>query len=221
MQDILAIIPARGGSKGIPRKNIALLGGKPLIAYTIEAALRARNVSRIVVSTEDEEIAEVARSVGAEVPFLRPSELAGDHSDLGDALQYTLDRLLNEEMYAPCAVLQLYVTSPFRTVGLVESLASRLQAGHQSVQTVRRIPLESQLFFLQDSGEALRFCTGQGAHCFRPYGNASGFRLRSATRGSHIHYLDDPAMCIDIDTPADLRLAEAWLASGGRFLEGR
>ncbi|MBW1723549.1 MAG: hypothetical protein JRH13_15900, partial [Deltaproteobacteria bacterium] len=74
--EVLAIIPARGGSKGLPRKNIRDLCGKPLIAYSIEVALRAKLIDRVVVSTEDEEIAEISESFGAEVPFLRPKEMA-------------------------------------------------------------------------------------------------------------------------------------------------
>ena len=77
--NILGLIPARGGSKGVPRKNIRLLCGKPLIAYTIEQALESELIDRVVVSTEDSEIAEIAEKYGAEVPFIRPKELAEDH----------------------------------------------------------------------------------------------------------------------------------------------
>ena len=75
---IVGFVFARGGSKGIPRKNLCLLGGKPLIVHAIEAALASRHISRVVISTEDEEIARVAREHGAEVPFMRPAELASD-----------------------------------------------------------------------------------------------------------------------------------------------
>ena len=90
---ILAIIPARGGSKGIPGKNIKELAGKPLIAYTIEAARRAPSVSRVIVSTDSQEIADVAMRYGAEVPFLRPEELASDTAKTMDAVMYTLEEL--------------------------------------------------------------------------------------------------------------------------------
>jgi len=76
--EILVIIPARGGSKGIPRKNIRLFAGHPLIAFSIAAGLQAETVTRVIVSTEDEQIAEISRRYGAETPFLRPAELAGD-----------------------------------------------------------------------------------------------------------------------------------------------
>ena len=91
--ETIAIIPARGGSKGIPRKNIVDIAGKPLIAYSILTAMHAQYIDRIIVSTEDEEIAEVARKWGAEVPFLRPKELAQDNSGIGEAINYTLTRL--------------------------------------------------------------------------------------------------------------------------------
>ncbi|HNT37161.1 MAG TPA: acylneuraminate cytidylyltransferase family protein, partial [bacterium] len=84
---VIAIIPARGGSKGVPRKNVRLLGGRPLIAHSIEAALQANCVDRVVVSTDDEEIAQVALNAGAEIPFMRPPELALDHIPVMPVIQ--------------------------------------------------------------------------------------------------------------------------------------
>src|SRR5215471_19720617 len=89
----VAIVPARGGSKSIPRKNIRPLGGIPLLAYSIEAGLRARLVDRVIVSTDDEEIAEVARAWGADVPFLRPASLAGDTTPDLPVFQHAIDWL--------------------------------------------------------------------------------------------------------------------------------
>lgn len=105
----LAVIPARGGSKGIPRKNLRTLGGKPLIAWTIEAALAANGVSRVVVSTDDEEIAEVAQSWGADVPFMRPPELATDEASGFAPVLHAMAQLPD---YADLLLLQ--PTSPFR-----------------------------------------------------------------------------------------------------------
>ncbi len=90
---MIAIIPARGGSKGIPRKNIKLLEGKPLIAYTIEAALQAKSVNRVIVSTEDQEIAKIAKKYGGEIPFMRPKELATDISSAPDVYIYVIKQL--------------------------------------------------------------------------------------------------------------------------------
>src|SRR3989337_3606707 len=95
-RNVLAVIPARGGSKGIFRKNIALLGGKPLIAYSIIAALRSRLIDRIVVSTDDEEIADIAKHYGAEVPFMRPKEMAGDRASVSDAVEHTVSKLADD-----------------------------------------------------------------------------------------------------------------------------
>lgn len=210
-KEILAIIPARGGSKGLPRKNIIPLGGKPLIAHTIEAALESRLITRVVVSTEDREIAEVAEIHGAEIPFLRPMELAGDRSNLGSALAYTRQRL-EAEGYRPWAVVHLYATSPFRPPGFIDFLLSKLYEGHQTVQTVRRVDIDRAPLYHQDleTGRlrAFRFLARDNGQCFRPYGNVFGSRTGLAPKGTYIHFLSDPAMCIDIDTAEDLREAE-------------
>ena len=105
-----ALIPARGGSKGIPRKNIKMIAGKPLIVWTIEAALRSSLLSAVVVSTDDLEIAEVARRAGAQVPFMRPAELAQDQTPGLDPVLHALDELPQFD-----SVLLLQPTSPLRT----------------------------------------------------------------------------------------------------------
>jgi CMP-N-acetylneuraminic acid synthetase len=115
MEKFLAIIPARGGSKGIPRKNIKLLKGKPLIFYTIKAALDCKKIDRVVVSTEDKEIAMISLKLGAEVPCLRPKQLAADKAPTLPVLQHMVDFLNKKENYHPDAVLTLQPTSPLRT----------------------------------------------------------------------------------------------------------
>lgn len=110
---ITALIPARGGSKGILRKNICLVGDKPLIAWSIEAALSNNNVDKVIVSTDDDEIAEVSRAFGAEVPFIRPAELATDDSPVMKTLNHALDYLENNGQ-AITHLLQLNPTSPLR-----------------------------------------------------------------------------------------------------------
>lgn len=109
---IVAIIPARGGSKGIPRKNIKDLAGKPMIAYIIETVKKVKDIDRIIVSTEDEEIAVVVKKCGAEVPFLRPVELSGDNVATLPVLQHAVKYLLENENYQPDYVLLVYPTSP-------------------------------------------------------------------------------------------------------------
>ncbi|MHC1783132.1 MAG: acylneuraminate cytidylyltransferase family protein [Anaerolineaceae bacterium] len=110
------MVTARGGSKSIPGKNVKLLAGKPLVRWTIDEAHKSRLISRLLVSTDDEEIRSVSLAGGAEVPFLRPVEIAGDTSPHIDVMIHTLDWLKNEQDYQPEYVLLLQPTSPFRTV---------------------------------------------------------------------------------------------------------
>jgi len=127
MNGILAIIPARGGSKGIPRKNVLPLAGKPLIAYAIEAARESRHIDRVVVSTDDVEIGEVASQYGAEVVW-RPAALASDIARSEDALLHVLEHLESTESYAPELVVFLQCTSPLTTAsdidGTIDALLS-------------------------------------------------------------------------------------------------
>lgn len=123
--NVLCIIPARGGSKSIPGKNLRLLVGKPLVAHSIEHALGARHVTRVVVSTDDAGIADASRGFGAEVVW-RPAELSGDTAASESAVLHVLDHLLQVEGYDPELVVFLQATSPCREVedidGLVEEL---------------------------------------------------------------------------------------------------
>jgi N-acylneuraminate cytidylyltransferase len=116
----LAIIPARGGSKGVPRKNIRLLAGRPLIGWTIEAAREAQQVARVVVSTDDDDIARVAKQFGAEV-VQRPIDISGDTASSESALLHTLNHLRETEGYQPDLVAFLQCTSPFTTSADVDS----------------------------------------------------------------------------------------------------
>jgi len=136
--EVLAIIPARGGSKGIPRKNIRNFAGHPLIAYSIAAALQSQRVTRVIVSTNDAEIAEVARAYGAEVPFLRPAELAQDSTLDLPVFQHALAWLTANEAYAPDVVVQLRPTSPIRPVGLVDE-AVHILLEHPEADSVRGV----------------------------------------------------------------------------------
>lgn len=114
MSNAIAIIPARGGSKRIPRKNIKFFNGKPMIAWSIEAALKSGCFNQVVVSTDDEEIANVARQFGADVPFIRPLELSNDYAGTTEVIQHAIQTLLAQEAvvdYACC----LYATAPFVT----------------------------------------------------------------------------------------------------------
>lgn len=111
---MIAIIPARGGSKGLPGKNVRPLNGKPLIAYAIEEALKAKHIDRVIISTDDEEIARVAIEYGAELPFMRPAELASDTAMAIDNYIYTVSRLEKEAGKPIDAFVVLQPTSPLR-----------------------------------------------------------------------------------------------------------
>ena len=126
MREILAIIPARGGSKGIPRKNLVDFAGKPLLAHSIRHALEASSITRVLVSTEDEEIAEVARAYGAEVPFLRPPELAEDSILDWPVFEDVLAALARSESYHPELVVHLRPTAPHREPGAIDEAVSLL-----------------------------------------------------------------------------------------------
>ena len=118
--EILAIIPARGGSKGIPRKNIMQICGRPLIAFSIDHALESRLISRVIVSTDDPEIAKVAKDYGAEVPFMRPAELAQDLSPDLDVFRHAVVWLQEHEHYKPDLVVHLRPTGPVRRVEIID-----------------------------------------------------------------------------------------------------
>jgi CMP-N-acetylneuraminic acid synthetase len=138
---VLAIIPARGGSKGVPRKNVRLVCGKPLIAYTIETALAAKHLFyRIVVSTDDEEIAAIARQYGAEVPFMRPDELAGDTVPMVPVAQHAVRFIEQQDDIVMDWVSILQPTDPFRTVEDLEfGLELGLAGGCDSVISVVQV----------------------------------------------------------------------------------
>ena len=150
---VMAVIPARGGSKGVPRKNIALLGGKPLIAYAIEVARGSQVIDAAIVSTDDAEIAAVAREYGADVPFLRPAELAGDDApDIG-FLRHALEWVETHRGWHPDILVILQPTMPFRTVADVDG-ALRFMLG-QGCDSLRTLALPAQvtpykMWFLED-----------------------------------------------------------------------
>ncbi|WP_198153585.1 cytidylyltransferase domain-containing protein [Thalassobacillus sp. C254] len=119
MSEVLAVIPARGGSKRLPGKNIKLLHGVPLIEYTIKAANRSSYVDRCIVSTDDQNIATISKKAGAEVPFLRPAKLAMDHSPVMDTCLHALRYLQQTEKYEPDIFLLLQPTSPYVTKNIL------------------------------------------------------------------------------------------------------
>ncbi len=161
---VLGVITARGGSKGIPGKNLKLLAGKPLIDYTLDAAAASGALDRIVLSTDDAAIAEYARGRGCEVPFLRPPELARDETPHLPVMQHAVRWLREQQEYEPDAVMILQPTSPLRRpddiCGAVRMLA---ETGADSVISVSEVPVHvhpMRTLKIADNGEAVLFVTG-------------------------------------------------------------
>ena len=149
---VLGVIPARGGSKGVPRKNIVPLAGKPLISWSIDAA-RGSRLARVLVSTDDQQIAEVARAAGAEVPFLRPPELATDSARAIPVLQHALGAMPDEGRDFD-AVMMLQPTSPMRLSRDIDEAIAKLAADAQASSVISVVPVgeyhPARMKYLQD-----------------------------------------------------------------------
>jgi len=215
--EIVALVPARGGSKGIPRKNLAPLAGKPLLAWTLEAARGAETVTRVVVSTDDDEIAGAAQELGAEV-LRRPRELAADDVPMLPVIRHALDALT-------CDVLVLLQpTSPLRRAEHVdEAVRLLLDTGADCVVSVVEVPHryepESQMDVRDGRLVARSAPTRRQAK--EPVYARNGpavLVLRSERLGDELYggdvraYLMDERNSLDVDTSAELELAEAILA---------
>jgi len=158
--NIVALIQARGGSKGVPKKNIRSLGGFPLIAYSIIACKLAKLIERTIVSTDDEEIAAVARKFGADVPFMRPAEFAQDDSTDMEVIQHAIDWFEENEQYAPEYWMQIRPTTPLRDPdflnGAVENILSHPEA--TSLVSVHEIPESPGKMFGMNDGYLHGLC---------------------------------------------------------------
>lgn len=152
---VLALIPARGGSKGIPRKNVIDIAGKPLIAWSILQALESKRITRVIVSTDDDEIAAVASQWGAEVPFMRPPDFAQELSPDIDVFRHALSALSEDHAYRPQLVVHLRPTGPVRRVADIDA-AIDLLAGRPDADAVRSVSIASQtpykMWQLRDDG---------------------------------------------------------------------
>lgn len=233
-QQILAIIPARGGSKSIPRKNIRAFAGYPLIAYSIAAGLAAQTVSRVIVSTDDEQIAEISRRYGAETPFLRPAEISQDQTPDLPVFQHALQWLAENEDYHPEIVVQLRPTSPFRRVAHIDQSVYRLleRPDADAVRTVCvpfqnpfkmwRVGADGLMRPLLDTEftepynmprQALPEVYWQTGYVDAAW--ADTIRQKNSMTGQNILPLViDPSEWIDIDSPDDWRRAERLLENG-------
>jgi CMP-N,N'-diacetyllegionaminic acid synthase len=150
---VLGLIAARGGSKGLPRKNIRLLCGKPLLEYTAESALSSRRLSRVVLTTDDEEIAEVGRRCGLDVPFMRPAELAADNTPTLPVVQHAIGWMEANGEYFD-AICQLQPTNPLRRPGDIDDCIESLERSDaDAVMTILTVPAEYNPHWVYFRGE--------------------------------------------------------------------
>jgi CMP-N-acetylneuraminic acid synthetase len=227
MREILAIIPARGGSKGIPRKNLVEVAGVPLVGHSIRHALESSAITRLVVSTEDEEIAAVARKLGAEVPFMRPRELAEDHVLDFPVFRHVLETLSAVERYEPTLVVHLRPTTPFRRIVWIDEATERLIA-NSNADSLRSVSRPGQhpyrMFRIDEDGflDPLMKQEHPTPYVLRRqdlppvyYYNcvlditrpATIFEKGSMTGDKILPYIVPEDEVIDVDTPRDLEIA--------------
>ncbi|MCC6217540.1 MAG: acylneuraminate cytidylyltransferase family protein [Polyangiaceae bacterium] len=228
---VLGLVPARGGSRGVPRKNLRLLGGRPLLAYTAEAALAAATLARVVLSTDDDEIAEVGRALGLAVPFLRPAELAADATPTLPVVAHAL-AALREGGERFDAVCLLQPTSPLRGPGEIDDCVALLErTGADCVMTVHAVPhaYHPDWVWLGEPAAALRLATGRSSPVPRrqelaPAWHRSGSVYVTQTRvvdggslyGDRVLGVPVPVdRSVNLDTLADFDRAEALLRADG------
>lgn len=225
---VLAVVPARGGSKSVPRKNIAPLGGLPLIGYTLRAAKAASRLARCIVSTDDAEIAETAKRLGGDVPFMRPAGLATDAALSLPVLQHAL--AWAEAADGPyCAVMMLQPTSPLRTAADIDAAVETLEkTGSDSVVSVVDVGGWHPARMKRITGDGvLENLDGPGEEDMRPRQALPPVYIRNGaiylSRKSVIAagrmvgkdcraYVMPAARSINVDGPSDLAAAEYWLS---------
>ena len=229
---VLALILARGGSKGVPGKNVKILGKKPLITHTIDAVLKteaAEYVDRIVLSTDSPEIAKVAKKAGAEVPFLRPPELASDTASSLGAMKHALSWLKSEQGYVPDSLLLLQPTSPFRQGWQIcEAIEKFNSSGKTSLLGVKEIQEGHPLWTVDDtSDESLNWYIETDDRPNRRQDLPKVFTINGGmyiTKTSYFEDVEDPmpaydakdaciypmnqVTSVDINEPLDFCLAE-------------
>lgn len=230
---VLGLIPARGGSKGIPRKNVRLLRDKPLLQYTAESALAASRLARTVLTTDDPQIAEIGRRCGLDVPFLRPPELAADDTPTLPVVRHALEWLdAQGDRYDAICILQ--PTSPLRRAGLIDACIAMLEeTGADSVVTVLPVPPEHNphWVFVEDADGFLRLSTGEQVPIARRQDLPAAFHRegsvyvtrRDIVVGENailgrrlLGFPVDPAQSVNLDDPADWQRAEGLLKSSAQ-----
>lgn len=216
---MMAWIPARGGSKGLPRKALLDLCGRPVLAYTIEAALNTPGMDRVLVNTDDEEIRELALSLGAEVPFLRPAHLAQDDSSLEGALDYQWDWLKEHEGFAPDVHVGMSPTHPFRLPGSLAEALARAQDDELVVNVRSVVPTgldPANCWRCEENGALSRFLPRERGQAGSIFQNLFAFNVVLECR-RHLFFSEQHRRPLpfalsrleglDLDEPRDLCLA--------------
>lgn len=225
--EIMAVIPARGGSKGIPRKNLVLLCGKPLIQYTIDSAKNSKLISRIILSSDDDEIIEYCKKQGIEVPFKRPAELAKDDTLSIDVVTHLIKHIKETESYTPDLVILLQPTSPLRTSKHIDDAILLLErTGADSVVSVVEVPHQySPLSIMEIKNERLvSFLQSEKIKIYNRWNKpkvyarngAAVYATRYTTIVKYNNFFGEdcrplimkPEESVDVDTIFDLKLAE-------------
>ena len=207
---LLALIPARGGSKRVPKKNIKLLNGKPLINWTIDEALKVNSIDRIIVSTDDNEIANLALEAGAEVPFLRPENLSDDYSLSIDVVVHILERFPEISN-----VLLLQPTSPFRTADDIHNIIEmKFKYKYDSIVSLSKSIIKSELIYQLDSNKLLKKAIKNNNEIYTLNGalylSSRTFieENKSFIADTTVGYIMPTERSLDIDTPLDWLGAE-------------
>ena len=227
MPQVIGVIPARGGSKSIPRKNMAMLRGKPMIDYTIDAAHASKRLSRVLVSTDDAEFAKHAVSRGVESPFLRPPELAGDTTPMMDVLKHLLAWLDANSPAKPDAIMLLQPTSPMRQACHIDAAVDLLfERDADCVVSVMEVPHQFSPASLMklDAGRLLPFLNDESSKILRRQDKPLVYARngpavltfkadlvregRGFYSGVTLPLVMDAAESIDVDGPFELELAE-------------
>jgi len=229
--EICAIIPARGGSKGIPRKNLTILKGLPLIVHSIRHGLESMLINRVIVSTDDMEISDVALKYGAEVPFIRPSEYAQDSTPDYPVFRHALEWLEVNANYMPDLIVQLRATSPIRPNGMIDD-AIKSFIEDKDADSLRAVCLTSITPYKMWRIENDLLLPLLKWHKPEPYNTVrqllpnvywqtgvldifwrkTVFDLNSLTGNKILPYVVDEKMAVDIDNEIDISIAEEILA---------
>ncbi len=204
---LLALIPARGGSKRFPRKNMALLGGKPLLAWTIEAALASGVAEKVLLSTDDPEMAEIGRAYGAEVPFLRPAHLATDQVRNYQVMEHAVSWLASEQGYTTDMLGLLQPTSPLRNAEDIRGALELALASGASVESVTPLGWPPHWLRRLDEAGALEDPGFSKEKALFRLNGAIYLRCEAAPSERTVGYVMPPERSADIDTSEDLAYA--------------